>query len=918
MTKASRLRGRHQYEEALSHVSKALKICPDDEKALHMKCALEVTLAQQYAAEASVLYESDKFEEAMACVLKSLQIVSNNKEALDVQALIVQANEKRQLREKQEAEAEAYRAEGSELFRNQSDFKGAVSSYSKAIELINTNTVYYNNRALAYLIEGEYENAVRDCNSSLAIKENPKAYCRKASALVELGQISEALDSIEKSLILAPNNKEALNIRVGLLEAKIQHDKLAREAEAHRIDGSSKIQTELNFEGAIFSYTKAISLVKSNSIYFNNRALAYLLAKKYDMAISDCNASLKIKENPKAYCRRACAYGELGKLDDALKDIESAIFLSPSDKEALNIKIGLLEAKEQRDAKVRMHEVTEVYRDMTANIESMFAFNDSALSQYNAEDYITAVSTCNKSLAIRVNPVALCRKANALAALVDFKEALYNIEMSLKADPGNFEAISTKERINNLHIEELRRIEEERLRLESERKLYEEEKKRREEERKRLYLEKLRLDAERLKELADQAERKRLRDLESLKFENQLRQFYFQSQLEIAAENARFKLSLSFVQSRIEIAKEVVVIHFENEQERIEREIKEENHLKRSQIRARGLRRLENDENELIRAQIYSRKRREKKPPHFIQSDFFSLNLFHELKFFSKTKNDIDINILDSRLEVINPRKESNVHLNKVVNDVSSSIFDQLEKDWFNLKYSIQYTEEEELTISFDPVGLYENGKLSDKALSRYMTEMALSGVTAKAKLRPRCDRWRSLEVMPATEPQIECKSRLLTTASPLLDATTTKKQALVFSFFVPLYNGGKMTIHGNRTLQDELDAFKREKAKKLSDQKANVRYDLKDVKESRVLKNSKSLKVRGDPAGKGMKKRDDDLPPVRVTQRGTGRKPASAMQKRKVVSISKSQPLRRAEDFNAGGLVLKVRKQKDHMSSLK
>ena len=89
-------------------------------------------------------------------------------------------------------DASTYHNEGNRRLKYQNDIKGAIDAFTKAINLSkNTNYMYYNDRANAYLLRYENEKAINDCNASLEICKNVKAYCRKALALGRLSRYDE-------------------------------------------------------------------------------------------------------------------------------------------------------------------------------------------------------------------------------------------------------------------------------------------------------------------------------------------------------------------------------------------------------------------------------------------------------------------------------------------------------------------------------------------------------------------------------------------------------------------------------------------------------------------------------------------------------------------------------------------------------
>ena len=80
-----------------------------------------------------------------------------------------------------------------------------------------------------------------------------------------------------------------------------QNRELTLKAEFHNDEGTHKFQFQNNIEGAILSYTKAIDLDPTHHVYYNNRAAAYNEAGQFECAIKDCDVSIGIRDNRKAY-----------------------------------------------------------------------------------------------------------------------------------------------------------------------------------------------------------------------------------------------------------------------------------------------------------------------------------------------------------------------------------------------------------------------------------------------------------------------------------------------------------------------------------------------------------------------------------------------------------------------------------------
>ncbi|RIA98520.1 hypothetical protein C1645_95935 [Glomus cerebriforme] len=88
-----------------------------------------------------------------------------------------------------------------------------------------------------------------------------------------------------------------------------------------------------NYTMAIVHYGKAMELDPKEAVYVINRAMAYLKLKNWENAEIDCTSGLILHpDNPKALWRRGIARRELGKLEEAKKDLQDALRLEPNDK----------------------------------------------------------------------------------------------------------------------------------------------------------------------------------------------------------------------------------------------------------------------------------------------------------------------------------------------------------------------------------------------------------------------------------------------------------------------------------------------------------------------------------------------------------------------------------------------------------
>jgi tetratricopeptide (TPR) repeat protein len=126
--------------EAVSCMSKVLKIQPSNVKALNKRAELNYTLGH--------------FTKASTDLQSVLKIDSSNKEALSLSNTV---------KEKTSKEASEYKDQGNEAIKIK-DYVKAIDCYSKAIEadVSDNNIPSYSNRAMAYLKLGKNSKAEMD------------------------------------------------------------------------------------------------------------------------------------------------------------------------------------------------------------------------------------------------------------------------------------------------------------------------------------------------------------------------------------------------------------------------------------------------------------------------------------------------------------------------------------------------------------------------------------------------------------------------------------------------------------------------------------------------------------------------------------------------------------------------------------
>lgn len=109
--------------------------------------------------------------------------------------------------------ADEAREEGNKKFK-ETDFPGAVASYTEMIKRAPADPRGYSNRAAAFIKLFEFPSAVDDCNA--AIKKDPtfiRAYIRKAQAYFGMRKYSECVDACDEAHVVDQEHHNNANTR---------------------------------------------------------------------------------------------------------------------------------------------------------------------------------------------------------------------------------------------------------------------------------------------------------------------------------------------------------------------------------------------------------------------------------------------------------------------------------------------------------------------------------------------------------------------------------------------------------------------------------------------------------------------------------------------------------------------------------
>lgn len=269
-------------------------------------------------------------------------------------------------------DAEAYKNEGSRRLKNYNDVQGAVKAYTKAILLSKSNYIYYNHRAMAYLLLNDSENAIKDCNTSLELCKNITAHCRKATALGKLRRFDEGITAVLKALDMDPKDVESSKALETLLKDQSRssfrkeddtpqgiankelNEKLIQRRAGDLCEEGKELIRMNNYKDGINCMTQAITLSPSSYKFYNFRALSHKLNGDYKKALIDCEKSWQLHKNVDAYNLKGSILSKQKKYNDAIDCIVLCLEIDPEHKDSILLHEQIHKRKQGRNRAVTL------------------------------------------------------------------------------------------------------------------------------------------------------------------------------------------------------------------------------------------------------------------------------------------------------------------------------------------------------------------------------------------------------------------------------------------------------------------------------------------------------------------------------------------------------------------------------------
>jgi tetratricopeptide (TPR) repeat protein len=196
----------------------------------------------------------------------------------------------------------------------------------------------------------------------------------KVELLIKQDKYSDALIECSKMLMERPNDTQNAK-RFRFLFERI-------------IDGNKELQPETpvefamvgiaqmyshNLQSAIENLTKAIKMDMRNDFYLKCRALSYTFVNEFDLAISDLEDAIRIKQEGEYFDDLANVYSTLGNFEVAMNCHEKAVRIAPDDARLwYNYGVDLLSCALFKEAVIKFERAIDLwphYEDAKVNLD---------------------------------------------------------------------------------------------------------------------------------------------------------------------------------------------------------------------------------------------------------------------------------------------------------------------------------------------------------------------------------------------------------------------------------------------------------------------------------------------------------------------------------------------------------------------
>jgi len=223
------------------------------------------------------------------------------------------------------------------------DSEGAISDYTKAIELDPNFVAAWLNRGRALHAIGDSKAALIDYNRAIELAPQvPQSWINRGTLRYEAGNFEGAASDFDQAILLQPRSVDAwfnrgnararLGDQAGAFSDYSQAIELRPNAPQFWINRGNCRERLGDTEGTMKDYEQAISVDPQFAIAWNARGFLKFLQGNTDEALRDFSQAITLDPSLlSAWCHRARLRINIGDGEGALADLDQAFELAPND-----------------------------------------------------------------------------------------------------------------------------------------------------------------------------------------------------------------------------------------------------------------------------------------------------------------------------------------------------------------------------------------------------------------------------------------------------------------------------------------------------------------------------------------------------------------------------------------------------------
>ena len=228
------------------------------------------------------------------------------------------------------------------------DYVLAIHYFNRCLSLRPTQSLPYYYRAVAKIQLEDYTGSIIDCDSALAHNPfMPDAWLARGYACLRTGMAAQAENDLNKALIYAPDNTNAILYRIEALKKQDKYEAalndIRRLLRRKNLPFANLLRTEQaqvylamnDTSAANLSLDTAIFHAPSHPDFYALKAYISLLQNQDSVALSLLNTAISLgADYPAVYVNRGVLLHKSFRYLDALTDYSRAVELDPDDRQA--------------------------------------------------------------------------------------------------------------------------------------------------------------------------------------------------------------------------------------------------------------------------------------------------------------------------------------------------------------------------------------------------------------------------------------------------------------------------------------------------------------------------------------------------------------------------------------------------------